>query len=342
MNKKVPNVIFCRGGYMKYYRGISVNDKGCVKGGSYNNKNIGHECYNFYRYKNGKCYGFVQSKNRKLDIDRIASDTSSYDETDREYIDCVTVIFVANGTVVGFYKNAIAYRDLQKITNPAMTGFDDYFFECDSHNAVLIAEKDRPQFPIKQGRTNWFGQYNIFYADSSNIYDDVVDIINHVLAYKQPYLNNDAQEDSVYQDEVNSEYVKANTMTSYKKELRHEPVIVDGREVYLRDAKMAKEVLVINQFKCEIDGKHEAFKKKNSNELYAEAHHIVPMSKQTDYPYSLDVKANIACLCSNCHRKIHYGADAPDLIKKLYNLHKEMLKASGINISIDELLDIYK
>lgn len=348
MSKKVANVVFCRGGYMKYYRGITNDDIACVGGGRYNIGNIGHECCNFYKYDNGKCYGYVSPPNpqkkavEKIDIDKIASNTSSFKVTERDHIDDVTVIFVANGMVVGFYKNARAYRDLQKLANPAMTGIDDYFFECDSENAVLIVEKDRPMFPIRQGKANWFGQSNIFYADSSNIYKDVVDIINNVLAYKHDYLNDDAKEDFLYQEGINDEIVKYNGTTSYKKEPRREPVIIGGREVYLRDIKKAKEVLVANHFRCEIDGTHEVFKKKKSDELYAEAHHIVPMSKQKDYQNSLDTKANIACLCSNCHRKIHYGKDAPKLIEKLYNLHRDTLKISGINISLDELMDIYK
>lgn len=342
MSKKVPNVVFCRGGYMKYYRGITNDDIACVGGGRYNNGNIGHECCNFYRYENGKCYGFAQSINGKLDIDGIAADTLPVNPSGCTYIDGITVIFVANGTVVGFYKNARAYKDLQVLTNPAMNGIDDYFFECDSQNAVLIAEKDRPQFPIKQAQANWFGQSNIFYADSPNIYAEVVDIVNRVLAYKQDYLDDDAKEDSIYQEEVNEVAVNPNSVTSYKKEPRREPVLIGGREVYQRNVKIAKEVLVAKHFKCEIDGTHEMFKKKNSDELYAEAHHIVPMSKQKDYESDLDNKANIACLCSNCHRKIHYGEDAPKLIEKLYNSHKDILKASGINISLDELIDIYK
>lgn len=180
MSKKVPNVVFCRGGYMKYYRGITNDDIACVGGGKYNKEHIGHESCNFYRYLDNRCYGFVQSKNERIDIDRIASDTVPAYDSDNSYIDGVTVIFVADGMVVGFYKNARTYRKLQKLANPAMKGIDDYFFVCDSSNAVLIAEKDRSQFPIKQGQTNWFGQSNVFYADSENIYDEVVDIVNRV------------------------------------------------------------------------------------------------------------------------------------------------------------------
>ena len=342
MSKKVPNVVFCRGGYMKYYRGITNDDIACVGGGEYNKKNLGHECCNFYKYENGKCYGFVQSINGKIDIDRIASESLPVNPSTCSYIDNVTVIFVANGMVIGFYKNARAFRDLQKLINPAITDIDDYFFECDSHNAVLISEKDRPRFPVKQVQTNWFGQSNVFYADSPHIYDEIVDIINHVLSYQQDYLGDDAMEDIIYQEEVNKVAVKPTGMITYKKEPRPEPVIISGKEIYPRNVKTAKGVLVANNFKCEMDENHEVFKKKHSNELYAEAHHIVPMSKQKDYNCNLDVIANIACLCSNCHRKIHYGEDAPKLIEKLYNLHKDTLKISGINISLNELIDIYK
>lgn len=350
MSRKVPNVVFCRGGYMKYYRGITNDDITCVGGGEYNKQNLGHECCNFYKYENGKCYGYVSPPNPqkkpadqlKIDIDKIASSSLPVHSSNCTYIDNVTVIFTANGMVVGFYKNARAYRNLQKLTKPTLIGIDDYYFECDSENAILIAEKDRPQFTIKQGKSNWYGESNIFYAANEDIYIEVVDIVNRVLSYKQDYLDDDAKEDFIYQEEVNEASVKPVKSLTYKKEPRNEPVFVRGREVYQRDVKKAKEVLVANHCKCEIDGTHEMFHKKNSDELYAEAHHIVPMSKQKNYANNLDVTANIACLCSNCHRKIHYGKDAPKLIEKLYNSHKATLKASGINISLDELIDIYK
>ena len=342
MDAKISNILFCRGGYMKYYRGITNDDIQCVGGGKYNRENIGHECCNFYKYDIGKCYGFVQSKNSKLDIDRIAANTLPYANTNKSYIDNVTVIFVAQGKVVGFYKNARAYRDLQKLENPAVPGIDDYFFECEINDAVLIDEKDRNCFPIKQGEKNWFGEANVFYADSEEILDEVRALIGKVLAYKPNFVVEDGAEDALYQDAVNEEEIKKSNLIKYVKEERKEPVAVEGRMVYPRDAKKAKEVLVSRNFKCEIDGKHIAFKKKNSDELYAEAHHIVPMSKQNDYKYSLDVKANIACLCSNCHRIIHFGSDAPKLIEKLYISHKPLLEASGIKITLDELIDIYK
>lgn len=59
-------------------------------------------------------------------------------------------------------------------------------------------------------------------------------------------------------------------------------------------------------------------------------------------PYSLDVEANIVSLCSNCHNKIHYGQNAAELVTKLYELRKSELEKCNINISLDELLELYK
>lgn len=118
MGVKIPNILFCRCGYMKYYRGIANDDVQCIGGGKYNKKNVGLESYNFYNYETGQCYGYVYSSNGKLDIDKIASDTSKYKKTNKDDIDNVLVIFVAMGMVVGFYKHAKVYRDLQKNKNP--------------------------------------------------------------------------------------------------------------------------------------------------------------------------------------------------------------------------------
>ena len=345
MSAKIPNIIFCRGGYMKHYRGITNDDSQCFGGGGYNKENIGHECCNFYKYDNGKCYGFVRSGGKEgtpLNIDRLASNTTKWRKTSLDYIDNVTVFFVANGVVVGFYKNARAYRKLQIMANPVISGINDYFFECNVFDAVLIAEKDRSRFPVKQHKKNWMGKSNVFYADSEEIQDEVKALIDDVLSYKPNFVGEDGVEDARYQDDVNEQEVKNSVPIKYVEAQRKEPIIMAGRLVYPRDPAKAKKVLLSKNFICEIDGTHLAFKKKNSEELYAEAHHIVPMSKQGDYTRDLDTIANIACLCSNCHRIIHYGSDAPKLIEKLYNSHKSLLEASGIKITLAELIEIYK
>ena len=68
---------------------------------------------------------------------------------------------------------------------------------------------------------------------------------------------------------------------------------------------------------------------------------ITQLSAQADFDNRLDVPANIVALCSNCHNEIHYGENARELVKALYSKRSERLKAAGIEIRIDELLEYY-
>lgn len=195
ISKKIPNIIFCRGGYMKYYRGITEDDSEILKGGKYNEEgNIGHECFNFYTCSDGKCYGFVQVKHAgNLNIDLIASDTNKFKTTDRAYIDGVTVIFIANYKVVGYYKNARAYRLMQKREN-ITEGGNDYYFVCDSKDAVLIEEKERENYTIPKKQKNWMGQANIFYAQKEENYKEIINLLNK-LKLGIPMTENDTKKD---------------------------------------------------------------------------------------------------------------------------------------------------
>lgn len=92
---------------------------------------------------------------------------------------------------------------------------------------------------------------------------------------------------------------------------------------------------------CEFDSCHKTFIRKNSDINYTEAHHLIPLEYQKCFDYSLDVEANIVSLCSNCHNQIHYGKDAEILIEKLYKMRKTELEKCSIDISLDDLLEIY-
>ena len=74
---------------------------------------------------------------------------------------------------------------------------------------------------------------------------------------------------------------------------------------------------------------------------YMETHHLLPLEYWKDFNNSLDVEANIVCLCSNCHNEIHYGKYADKLIEPLYEKRKQELEAAGIAIDLDDLLDMY-
>lgn len=95
-----------------------------------------------------------------------------------------------------------------------------------------------------------------------------------------------------------------------------------------------------SNYKCNIDNSHESFVTKNGKS-YMEAHHLIPLSAQADFDYSLDIDANIVSLCPMCHRKLHHGKDIESEIKKLFDLKNELLKKSGIEIILEELFENY-
>lgn len=96
-------------------------------------------------------------------------------------------------------------------------------------------------------------------------------------------------------------------------------------------------------YQCEIDRTHETFIQEKNGKQYMEAIHLIPLSANDDFKYSLRVEANVCCLCPNCSAKLRYSSneEKQDLLMMLYLKHKEGLKASGIEITPMQLLKYY-
>ncbi|MDY7044413.1 DUF3578 domain-containing protein [Virgibacillus sp. M23] len=116
-----------------------------------------------------------------------------------------------------------------------------------------------------------------------------------------------------------------------------------SRESWNRDSSIAKEAIINAKFLCEVDKTHHTFKSLLSKENYVEAHHLIPINKQKDFKYSVDVPGNIIALCPNCHRAIHYAEKTfrNKLLKSLYSQRKETLKKFGLDITLEELINYY-
>lgn len=110
---------------------------------------------------------------------------------------------------------------------------------------------------------------------------------------------------------------------------------------YKRNPQTAKNALAHAHYKCEIDANHITFVRKNSDKPYTESHHLIPMQYSEQFDYSLDREVNIVSLCSHCHNLIHYGEGAEDLIRKLYRDRAKYLELAGIDISEENLLQLY-
>jgi 5-methylcytosine-specific restriction endonuclease McrA len=114
-----------------------------------------------------------------------------------------------------------------------------------------------------------------------------------------------------------------------------------GRITYVREPMVSKRALARAKYKCEIDESHHSFTRRFTNQQYMEPHHLIPMSQQGEFDYSLDVEANIVSLCSNCHNQIHYGEGSFEKIKLLYGKRKDELKKAKVAITLENLLSFY-
>lgn len=165
-------IIFCRVAWMKYYRGVSEDDRP-AGGGSYVKDNgDGGESRNFLPY-NHYCCGYVQHKGATLRLERIAGDKYLADE-----MEGVTVVWVAKhpndrSYIVGWYENATAYRNRGVIYDDSRIVNDEwypvYFFKAKEEDCILLPVKKRTfEIPLaaKIGEGQGMGQSNVWYADT--------------------------------------------------------------------------------------------------------------------------------------------------------------------------------
>lgn len=96
------------------------------------------------------------------------------------------------------------------------------------------------------------------------------------------------------------------------------------------------------QNKCEIDNAHITFTARVDNKPYMEGHHAIPIHYQNEFAHSLDVYANIVCLCPNCHKFLHYGSNGERkrVLSNIYDMRKDRLMVSGIDVSRGDFIDL--
>ncbi|MCA1011463.1 hypothetical protein [Halobacillus halophilus] len=119
---------------------------------------------------------------------------------------------------------------------------------------------------------------------------------------------------------------------------------VSNRKVWYRNPRYASEAVADANYLCEVNSGHQHFVSKFNQRNYVEAHHLIPIAFQDHFDCSLDIHANIVSLCLICHKKLHYGLfeEKKEVLERLFLSRNDRLRASGINISLDELYRYYK
>lgn len=194
----MSRVLFCNIAYMKYYSGITQDDRP-INGGKYVRENgDAGEKFNF-RLSDGIIRGFVETKYHndssneaqpnQIHIERIDKSFSNKDDS----IENVTVFFCAtkpkgNRVIVGWYKNATVFRFRQ---------FKECFGETlafymftKAENAYLIPVEKRT-FQVRTGK-DAFGQSQVWYAEKApQFIESALEYIRQTEADMKKTINQD-------------------------------------------------------------------------------------------------------------------------------------------------------
>lgn len=196
-------ILFCKVSGMKYYKGACEDDKP-YNGGLFVEENgYGHEEFNFLpielegREKTA-CVGFVEPKSNRgvrntIHIENIEG-CSAYEKD--AYVDDVLVIWCATRlegdiTVVGWYKNAKVFRELQEWTMMFANGTEEdrcYNVLADSENCTLLPEFERNrsvwEIPLARKKTYGFGQSMVWYPTDEKAKTFVERVLSNIENYR--------------------------------------------------------------------------------------------------------------------------------------------------------------
>lgn len=115
-----------------------------------------------------------------------------------------------------------------------------------------------------------------------------------------------------------------------------------NQTVWKRSSIIRKQAVKEANYLCTIDANHKTFISENTHQQYMEVHHIISMYLQNKFSCSLDVYANVICLCPICHRLLHYGIKEQKIIllNQIYDDRADRFVKSGIRISKNEFLEM--
>lgn len=112
-------------------------------------------------------------------------------------------------------------------------------------------------------------------------------------------------------------------------------------EEYQRNRSVVENALYASGYLCEGMCGCDLFIRQDGKTNYTEGHHLIPLSFQPLFEYSLDVEANVVSLCPRCHSLLHYGQDKQQLLMTLYEKRIARLQMCKIAISYEKLLLLY-
>lgn len=179
----MSKIVFCNIAHMKYYRGVTDDDKPANGGKWVEENGTAYECYNFMPF-NHYCYGYFQHVGKKLDIGRVESVPKNV-----EFLKDITVIWVANRKIAGLYDNSLMYRNREsftdKVFDPTHTEWY-HWFKAREENVYLVPHSERTfvvPSATRLGVGKGMGQSSIWYADTDWARENFIPQVNEYLNY---------------------------------------------------------------------------------------------------------------------------------------------------------------
>lgn len=229
--------------------------------------NIPHEIYNFFEAADSKIYGYLPKEGGR-DLERLGAVPGA------KHVAGITVIFISDGKVCGYYLNATIFAERQIHPDNLKAGASDIYVvaQVAPKNAVLVpldsrtsAMKPRPK-----------GTFPVLYG-------------------------NDESDWAIWFEQWRKEQEVTKALISEKKRKK-------SSERVERSSNARNVALNKFGYLCEACGIT------SNNEIgrsIFEVHHKTPYS--TDFEKRDISVDDLAVLCANCHRRIHKLPDISDI-----------------------------
>lgn len=286
---------------------------------------------------------FLKLYEKHITIDQLAN---YLNRTPKEVDDYrKKVLKIKNINLEKFYHNFIVF--IKNIRNDIPDISDKYLLEC--INAAALGWTNSMAY----SKTCYNKLIAIDWLNldiEKEIKENHIDVIYRTKVFPSKiyeFCINSWYKENPYDDNEELSIINKTSYFPKKANIKYQPVPskkprINKTTQYARSTRVAINALANADYLCEINNNHPVFRRKNNCYNYTEPHHLIPMTYQYLFTNSIDIEANIVSLCSYCHDEIHHGANYQQLVTKLYNERKDLLKKCGIDISLDYLLMLYE
>ena len=231
----------------------------------------------------------------------------------------------------------VKFAGKAKLTQAIFRAAPDLFFPIDGQTTRYLE---------RLGLPNSF-KTAVEYQDICKQARNILKSPLYVQSYDAWLSNNSGSTEQSYQEAALRKAVKGKTSKTHK-EARGgvkapAKTRVSATEGYKSNPSVAASALRKAQFQCEIDKSHVSFQSNATKSAYVEAHHLIPISKQGLFKFSLDVTANIISLCPNCHRQLHHGLKTKKIapLEILFRKRENQLIEKEIHVKISKIIEFY-